>query len=147
MVRLGVHVGPGTTVWTQPCKFDYSDFTFSPPSVSVSLQGENVASVRVQFPCATSRSCPPQGCCPLSQMIDLWTTVTVYSQLNVSNYQTRTVWTEELVLQVEFQGLLPGQDYCAVANFSFRPRSFSTSSPSSQPQCVHTAAKPGEGQS
>lgn len=27
MIRLGVHLGPGSTVWIQPRKFDYSDFS------------------------------------------------------------------------------------------------------------------------
>lgn len=27
MIRLGVHLSPGTTVWIEPRKFDYSDFS------------------------------------------------------------------------------------------------------------------------
>ncbi|XP_040037485.2 uncharacterized protein LOC120822143 isoform X1 [Gasterosteus aculeatus] len=141
MVRLGVHLGPVSTAWMRPRKFDYSDFTFSPPSVTASLSDDQLL-VTVQFPCAANRRCSLGGCCPISEMIDPWTTVTVYNKLNQSEYQSRTVWTQELVSHVEFSGLDPGQNYCAVANFSF-PTFSMAASPKSAPQCVQTLSKSG----
>ncbi|KAF0021486.1 hypothetical protein F2P81_026260 [Scophthalmus maximus] len=95
MIRLGVHLGPGpgSSVWLRPRKFDYSDLRFSPPSVSVSLRDEQL-SVAVRFPCAASRRCPPERCCPVSELIDPRTTVTVYNRRNRSEYQVT-----ELLLQ------------------------------------------------
>ncbi|XP_037613993.1 uncharacterized protein si:dkeyp-75h12.7 isoform X1 [Sebastes umbrosus] len=139
MVRLGVHLSPISTVWMKPRKFDYSDFTFSPPSVSASLEDDQLL-VKVQFPCAANRRCSLGRCCPISEMIDPWTTVTVYNELNHSEYQSRTVWTQEVVSHVEFSGLAPGQNYCAVANFSF-PTFSMAASPKSAPQCVETLSK------
>ncbi|XP_068584242.1 interferon lambda receptor 1 [Cebidichthys violaceus] len=141
MVRLGVHLSPISTVWMKPRKFDYSDFTFSPPSVSASLKDDQLL-VKVQFPCAANRRCSLGGCCPVSELIDPWTTVTVYNKLNQSEYQSRTVWTQEVVSHVEFSGLAPGQNYCAVANFSF-PTFSMAASPKSAPQCVETVSKSG----
>ncbi|MEQ2270788.1 hypothetical protein XENORESO_012971 [Xenotaenia resolanae] len=86
MIRLGVHLSPSSTVWIKPHKFDYSDFTFSPPSVSVSLKNDSM-SVKVQFPCATNRRCSRDVCCPISKLIDPWTTVTLYNELNRSDNQ------------------------------------------------------------
>ncbi|XP_029939900.1 uncharacterized protein LOC115382317 [Salarias fasciatus] len=145
MVRVGVHRDPGSTVWTKPCKFDYSDFTFSPPSVSVSLKEQQLL-VRVQFPCASNRRCSVERCCPITQLIHPWTTVTVHNRLNRSEQQSRTVWSQEPVSYVEFSGLSPGQNYCAVANFSF-PTFAMAASPLSEPRCVETLSEPGEGRS
>ncbi|XP_029310870.1 uncharacterized protein LOC115023774 [Cottoperca gobio] len=141
MIRLGVHLSPSSTVWMKPRKFDYSDFTFSPPSVSASLKDEQLL-VKVQFPCAANRRCSLGRCCPISELIDPWTTVTVYNKLNHSEYQSRTVWTQQVVSHVEFSGLSPGQNYCAVANFSF-PTFSMAASPKSAPQCVETVSKSG----
>lgn len=44
---------------------------------------------------------------------------------------------------VEFNGLFPGQSYCAVANFSF-PTFSMAASPKSDPQCVEVVSKSGE---
>ncbi|KAK2863009.1 hypothetical protein Q5P01_002542 [Channa striata] len=139
MIRLGVHLSPISTVWIKPRKFDYSDFTFSPPSVSVSLK-DDLLLVKVQFPCAANRRCSMRSCCPVSEMIDPWTTVTVYNMFNRSEYQSRTVWTQEVMSYIEFSGLSPGQSYCAVANFSF-PTFSMAASPKSDPQCVETVYK------
>ncbi|KAK2899894.1 hypothetical protein Q8A73_013023 [Channa argus] len=139
MIRLGVHLSPISTVWIKPHKFDYSDFTFSPPSVSVSLK-DDLLLVKVQFPCAANRRCSMKRCCPISEMIDPWTTVTVYNMLNRSEYQSRTVWTQEVMSNIEFSSLSPGQSYCAVANFSF-PTFSMAASPKSDPQCVKTVFK------
>ncbi|GAA6228733.1 uncharacterized protein LOC108903080 [Lates japonicus] len=139
MIRLGVHLSPSSTVWIKPRKFDYSDFTFSPPSVSVSLKDDHLL-VKVQFPCAANRRCSLARCCPISELIDPWTTVTVYNKLNHSEYQSRTVWTQEVSSFVEFSGLFPGQNYCAVANFSF-PTFSMAASPKSDPQCVEVVSK------
>ncbi|XP_044197257.1 uncharacterized protein si:dkeyp-75h12.7 [Thunnus albacares] len=141
MIRLGVHLSPSSTVWIKPRKFDYSDFTFSPPSVSVSVKEDQLL-VKVQFPCAANRRCSLKGCCPISELIDPWTTVTVYNKLNRSEHQSRTVWTQEVVSHVEFIGLAPGQNYCAVANFSF-PTFSMAASPQSAPQCVEIVSKSG----
>lgn len=62
---------------------------FSPPSVSVSLKDDQLL-VTVQFPCAVSRRCSLEGCCPISELIDPWTTVTVYNELNHSEFQVNT---------------------------------------------------------
>ncbi|XP_068164337.1 uncharacterized protein si:dkeyp-75h12.7 isoform X2 [Antennarius striatus] len=140
MIRLGVHLSPSATVWTEPRKFDYSDFTFSPPSVSVSLRGERLL-VEVQYPCAASRRCSLETCCPISELIDPWTTVTVYNNINASESQSRTVWTQDAVTSVDFSGLAPGQNYCAVANFSFPTFSMAASS-KSDPRCVETVSQP-----
>lgn len=61
---------------------------FSPPSVTASLSDDQLL-VTVQFPCAANRRCSLGGCCPISEMIDPWTTVTVYNKLNQSEYQVR----------------------------------------------------------
>ncbi|XP_027894825.1 uncharacterized protein LOC114157857 [Xiphophorus couchianus] len=160
MIRLGVHLSPSSIVWIKPHKFDYSDFSqwlslllaissalsfppaaFSPPSVSVSLTNDSL-SVKVQFPCATSRRCSRDVCCPISTLIDPWTTVTVFNELNRSDNQSRTVWTQEVVSIVEFSGLSPGQNYCAEANFSF-PTFSMAASPKSTPGCVETGSRSG----
>ncbi|XP_007563769.2 PREDICTED: uncharacterized protein LOC106932176 [Poecilia mexicana] len=141
MIRLGVHLSPSSIVWIKPHKFDYSDFTFSPPSVSVSWNNDSL-SVKVQFPCATSRGCSRDVCCPISTLIDPWTTVTVFNELNRSDNQSRTVWTQEVVSVVEFSGLSPGQNYCAEANFSF-PTFSMAASPKSAPGCVETGSRSG----
>lgn len=52
-------------------------------------------------------------------------------------WQTRTVWSQEVVTYVDFSGLAPGQNYCAVANFSFPTFSMAASA-KSDPQCVET---------
>ncbi|XP_069375243.1 uncharacterized protein [Paralichthys olivaceus] len=126
LIRLGVHLGPGSTAWIQPRKFGYSDFRFSRPSVSVSLKDEQLL-VEVRFPCAANRRCLPESCCPISEVIDPWTT-------------SRTVWTQEVVSFLEFSGLSPGQNYCAVANFSL-PAFSMAASPKSTLQCVHIVSK------
>ncbi|XP_045921748.1 uncharacterized protein si:dkeyp-75h12.7 [Micropterus dolomieu] len=141
MIRLGVHLSPSSTVWIEPRKFDYSDFTFSAPSVLVSLKDDELL-VQVQFPCAANRRCSLERCCPISELIDPWTTVTVYNNLNHSEHQSRTVWTQEVVSYVELSGLAPGQNYCAVANFSF-PTFSMAASPKSAPRCVQTVSKSG----
>ncbi|CAL8325699.1 unnamed protein product [Lota lota] len=145
MIRLGVRDdvtnGPSTTAWSEPHKFDYSDFAFSAPSVSLALDGDRLK-VRVQFPCAANRRCSRGICCPLSELIDPWTSVTVYNQLNPSDHKRRTVWSQEVVLDVEFPGLAAGQHYCAEANFSF-PSYTIAASPPSPPRCVHTDPQAG----
>ncbi|KAM6908966.1 interferon lambda receptor 1 [Xenentodon cancila] len=142
MIRLGVHASPNSTLWMKPHKFDYSDFTFSPPSISVSWRDECL-SVKVHFPCVANRRCSHDGCCPISKLIDPWTTVTVYNQLNRFENQSRMVWTQNVVSTVDFSGLSPGQNYCAVANFSF-PTFSIAASPKSSPQCVETVSKSGK---
>ncbi|XP_049924044.1 uncharacterized protein si:dkeyp-75h12.7 [Epinephelus moara] len=141
MIRLGVHHSPTSTVWMKPRKFDYSDFTFSPPSVSASLKDDQLL-VKVQFPCAANRRCSLGRCCPITELIDPWTTVTMYNKANHSEYQSRTVWTQEVLSHVEFSGLAPGQNYCIVANFSF-PTFSMAASPKSAPQCVQTVSTSG----
>ncbi|XP_029382424.1 uncharacterized protein LOC115058985 [Echeneis naucrates] len=141
MIRLGAHLGSGSTVWIKPHKFDYSDLGFSPPSILVSVKDQQLM-VKVQFPCAANRRCSLERCCPISELIDPWTTVTVYNNINRSEYQSRTVWTQEVVSFVAFPGLSPGQNYCAVANFSF-PTFSMAASPKSAPQCVEIVSKSG----
>lgn len=58
--------------------------------------------------------------------------------------QTRTVWSQEVVTYVDFSGLAPGQNYCAVANFSFPTFSMAASAKSA-PQCVETVYNLGQG--
>ncbi|CAG12812.1 unnamed protein product [Tetraodon nigroviridis] len=142
MIRLGVHLSPSSTVWIQPRKFDYTDFTFSPPSVSVSLREERLL-VKVQFPCAVSRRCSLEQCCPISELIHPWTTVTVCSTISDSHCQSRTVWTQEVVTYVDFSSLAPGQKYCVRANFSYPTFSMAASAKSS-PQCVETVSRWGK---
>lgn len=61
-------------------------------------------------------------------------------------FQRRTGWAQEVVYRAEFSDLVSGQDYCALANFSFGPPTFPlASSPPSHPHCVHQAA-PGPGE-
>lgn len=57
--------------------------------------------------------------------------------------QSRTVWTQEVVTYVDFSGVAPGQNYCAVANFSYPTFSMAASAKSS-PQCVETVSRSGE---
>lgn len=57
--------------------------------------------------------------------------------------QSRTVWSQEVVTYVDFSDLAPGQNYCAVANFSF-PTFALAASPKSAPQCVETLSKSGD---
>ncbi|KAF3697829.1 hypothetical protein EXN66_Car013510 [Channa argus] len=54
--------------------------------INVSLK-DDLLLVKVQFPCAANRRCSMKRCCPISEMIDPWTTVTVYNMLNRSEYQ------------------------------------------------------------
>lgn len=57
-------------------------------------------------------------------------------------FQTRNATVmEETTLKVEFGFLIPGQVYCAVANFT--AEGVLDSSPMSLPQCVHIPAKIG----
>lgn len=75
----------------RPCPFfslSLPATDFSPPSVSVSLKDDQLL-VMVQFPCAVSRRCSLEGCCPITELIDPWTTVTVYNELNHSKFQVR----------------------------------------------------------
>ncbi|XP_059211520.1 uncharacterized protein si:dkeyp-75h12.7 [Centropristis striata] len=145
MIRVGVHLhhSYSATVWTEPRKFDYSDFSQSESEPAGTLKqlkyNEDQLLVKVQFPCASSRGLSPRSCCPVSELIDPWTTVTVYNNLNHSEYQSRTVWSQEVVSHVEFSGFAPGQNYCAVANFSF-PTFSMAASPKSAPQCVETGS-------
>ncbi|XP_024143267.1 uncharacterized protein LOC112155693 isoform X2 [Oryzias melastigma] len=53
-----------------------------------------------------------------------------------------TVWTQDLASSVEFSGLFWGQNYCAVANFSF-PTFSMAASPKSAPRCVKAISKAG----
>lgn len=75
----------------RPCPFSVSlpATDFSPPSVSVSLKDDQLL-VTVQFPCAVSRRCFLEECCPISELIDPWTTVTVYNELNHTEFQVNT---------------------------------------------------------
>lgn len=72
----GCHHMPNVTI-------PLASAAFSPPSVSVSLKEERLL-VKVQFPCAASRRCSPEGCCPITELIDPWTTVTVWNTLSHS---------------------------------------------------------------
>ncbi|XP_034146553.1 uncharacterized protein si:dkeyp-75h12.7 [Esox lucius] len=143
MIRLGIHEGPGSPVWDEPLSFEPSDFSFSRPTVYVNLSGD-MLEVKVHFPCSTNRG---KSCCPVSELIDPWVTVTVHNQQNSSDYKMHTGWAQEVVYEAVFQDLVPGQDYCVVANFSFGPPSFPQSwSPLSEPRCVHkTAPRLGPG--
>lgn len=49
-----------------------------------------------------------------------------------------------MVSFVDFSGLAPGQNYCAVANFSFPTFSMAASAKST-PQCVETVYDLGQG--
>lgn len=71
---------------------------FSPPSVHVSLQDERLL-VKVQFPCAASRRCSLEGCCPVSRLIDPWTTVTVYNIHNHSDIQVLQAFLLPFILR------------------------------------------------
>lgn len=57
--------------------------------------------------------------------------------------QSRTVWTQEVVTYVDFTGLAPGRNYCAVANFSYPTFSMAASA-KSNPQCIQTVSRSGE---
>lgn len=57
--------------------------------------------------------------------------------------QSRTVWSQEVATYVDFSSLAPGQNYCAVANFSFPTFSMAASSKSA-PKCVETVSKSGQ---
>ncbi|KAG7461972.1 hypothetical protein MATL_G00196850 [Megalops atlanticus] len=124
-IRLGQD---GTAEWIQLPRFQPSTKTvYSRPTLSVSVKGTNL-NVAVQFPCSPIKDCPPRKCCPLSQLMLPQTDITVYNELRPSERQTRTVCAEEETVRHEFWGLVPGERYCAVANF--------TLSPPSSPQCV-----------
>ncbi|XP_029522496.1 uncharacterized protein LOC115133423 [Oncorhynchus nerka] len=145
MIRLGLHQGPGSPVWTENLGFGVRDFNFSSPSVLVSLSGERLG-VEVHLPCSSKRECLPlQSCCPLSKFIDLRVTVTVYDRQNPSDYKTHIGLVQTMVYGAEFSNLVPGHDYCVVANFSTSLATFpQASSPPSDPSCVHHAG-PGLG--
>ncbi|XP_062849429.1 uncharacterized protein LOC134311709 [Trichomycterus rosablanca] len=53
----------------------------------------------------------------------------LYNEQNESDIQTHTQLVNDNTLKVKFGGLVPGQKYCARAQF--------VSSPSSDPQCIH----------
>ncbi|XP_029616201.1 uncharacterized protein si:dkeyp-75h12.7 isoform X2 [Salmo trutta] len=145
MIRLGLHQDQGSPVWTEQHMFGVRDFNFSSPSVLVSLSGERLV-VEVHLPCSGKGECLPlQSCCPLSKYIDLWVTVTVYNQQNPSDYKTQIGLAQKMVYGAEFSNLVPGHDYCVMANFSISPTTFpQASSPPSDPSCVHHAG-PGLG--
>lgn len=85
-------------------------------------------------------SLPCEGLSRLSR--DTWRYKLTFICMSVS-LKSRTVWTQEVVSSVEFSGLSPGQNYCAVANFSF-PTFSMAASPQSDPGCVETVSKFGK---
>ncbi|XP_077083385.1 uncharacterized protein LOC143736587 [Siphateles boraxobius] len=105
--------------------------------------------VTVNFPCLPSEICTTydyneeekeMAClCPINDFKNILATVTLYNKQKLSDRQTRTAEViEENPLKVEFGFLLPGQMYCAVANFT--AEGVLASSPTSLPQCVYIPA-------
>ncbi|XP_060794539.1 uncharacterized protein si:dkeyp-75h12.7 isoform X2 [Neoarius graeffei] len=136
-VMLGLNQGHGKINWTEPQLCDPikdANARFSPPSVSISLKEQQQLWVNVNFPCAPNAVCQgedeeaPPTCCPLTDFLELNTTVILYNKHMTEN-QTRTEMVEGHPLMVQFGGLVRGQEYCTVAHFA--------SSPLSKPQCVH----------
>ncbi|XP_043099471.1 uncharacterized protein si:dkeyp-75h12.7 isoform X2 [Puntigrus tetrazona] len=104
---------------------------FSPPSIKSSMANGSLW-VTVNFPCAPSISCRPEGeeeeeeeeemgcyCLVNDFSKHLWATVTLYNEQNLSDQQAFTAKVlRETPFKVEFGFLKPGQVYCAVANFT-----------------------------
>ncbi|XDV18560.1 hypothetical protein PO909_024221 [Leuciscus waleckii] len=122
--------------------------TFSPPNIIISMDNGSLW-VTVHFPCRPSKICTSEdyyeeekemAClCPINYHKNLLATVTLYNKENLSDRQTRTAEVmDEDPLKVEFGFLLPGQVYCAVANFT--AEGVLASSPTSLPQCVYIPA-------
>ncbi|KAJ8382241.1 hypothetical protein SKAU_G00030190 [Synaphobranchus kaupii] len=128
-IRLGQEDAQGSVKWSEPSMCDpLAEMVYSPPSLSVSLRGSNLT-VNVTLACWPIGACPQRDCCPLSELIlDLCTSITVYSETRPSRHQTYQKCGAEEKVSYEFRGLVPGQRYCAVANF--------TQSPVSSPLCV-----------
>ncbi|XP_072544152.1 uncharacterized protein [Salminus brasiliensis] len=117
-----------------------ADARFSPPSVSVSLDGPKLW-VDVAFPCAPSVLCQSdeekeQGdeaaelsCCSITRLLQPNTSVILYNKHDAADTQTYTKEFETSPSRVEFGWLVAGQEYCAVAHFA--------SSPRSEPKCIH----------
>ncbi|KAG9345818.1 hypothetical protein JZ751_008972 [Albula glossodonta] len=128
-IQLGREETLGSVEWSKPSMVDpLKDMVYSPPTLSVSLQGKNLT-VAVKFPCSPvqNKSCSPRDCCPVSVFLDPCnTTITVYGEKPSSK-----LWTQEdcgmrrMVSRV-FTGLEPGQKYCAVASFISSPTSSHT---------------------
>ncbi|XP_051567417.1 uncharacterized protein si:dkeyp-75h12.7 [Myxocyprinus asiaticus] len=123
---------------------------FSPPSITMSMEDERLW-VTVHFPCAPSITCgfeekeaETHCSCPLDGLhfLRLSATVTLYNKHEPSDTQTRTaVVVEDTPFKEEFGFLIPGQVYCAVANFTSKGAVARASSPPSHPQCVYIPAK------
>ncbi|KAF5902783.1 uncharacterized protein DAT39_007460, partial [Clarias magur] len=143
-VKLGLNQEHGETNWTSSEMCDPlkdANAIFSPPSLSVYLN-ETELWVEVRFPCAPDAVCLSIGddedgdekvtppCCPITDFLLQNSTVTLYNKLNMKSNQTRTTENVNLGLwKLQFVGLVPGQEYCAVTRFA--------SSPLSNPECVH----------
>nr|XP_055055899.1 uncharacterized protein si:dkeyp-75h12.7 isoform X2 [Misgurnus anguillicaudatus] len=119
--------------------------TFSPPSVTISMENQSLW-VTVYFPCAPSISCKPHGeealCpCPISDHTsDLSVTVILYNKNDPSDTQIRSDRNvEEASVRKEFGFLISGNVYCAVANFT--SEGHLAPSPPSPPQCIYVPAK------
>ncbi|KAK9971478.1 hypothetical protein ABG768_024843 [Culter alburnus] len=140
-IRLGSEELPGMSE-TRICDpLNDSAATFSPPNIIISVDNESLW-VTVNFPCAPSVYCDyDMTCnCTINYFISLSATVTLYNKQNLAERQTRNATVmEETTLKVEFGFLIPGQVYCAVANFT--AEGVLDSSPMSLPQCVHIPAK------
>ncbi|XP_067299946.1 uncharacterized protein si:dkeyp-75h12.7 [Pseudorasbora parva] len=133
-----------------PCDpINDSAATFSPPNISISMDNGSLW-VTVNLPCAPSIFCEEEGSsyeeeeemacpCPIKDFKSVLATVTLYNKHNLSDKQTHTVAVMVgNTLKVEFGFPTPGQEYCAVANFTAEDLA---PSPSSLPQCVHVPAK------
>ncbi|XP_007233854.2 uncharacterized protein si:dkeyp-75h12.7 [Astyanax mexicanus] len=134
LVRLLLNHEHGAIDWLGDCKFlSNPDVRFSAPSVSVSLVGPKLL-VDVALPCAPSVLCLNMGepsCCPVNTFLTLDTTVTVYNKHNTAETQNKMFKSD--LSRVEFGMLTAGEEYCAKAQI--------TSSPFSEPQCVHVPKK------
>lgn len=94
----------------KPLSLSSAPPAFSPPSVSASLKDEQLL-VKVQFPCAANRRCSLGRCCPISELIDPWTTVTVYNHLNHSEYQVFFFYMNVKTLHTKIQSIF-NYKYC-----------------------------------
>ncbi|KAM9501322.1 uncharacterized protein Hap1MRO34_009981 isoform 2-T3 [Clarias gariepinus] len=142
-VKLGLNQEHGEINWTSAVLCDPvkdANASFSPPLLSLYLN-EKELWVEVRIPCAPDALCetidedeegneegtPP--CCPISDNLPFVnTTVTLYNKHNKTSKQTRTEDVMDSLWKLQFVGLVPGQEYCAVARF--------VSSPLSNPVCV-----------
>ncbi|KAL2079274.1 hypothetical protein ACEWY4_025018 [Coilia grayii] len=144
-VQLGVEEQPGHIRWA---KIRQCYLQGDAPSLEMRVvkteggSGRSQIGVNVTFPCAPkalehfAEWNNGQSCCPITKFLDnINVRVTLFNKQQLMDRQTRLGSViDGNIDEFTFGGVLPGQEYCAVANF--------TRSAASQPVCRQLDPRP-----